>query len=296
MIFQCFLWLTYLCNLKCKHCYAKNIKNNVSMDLDRVKSLADELLKLWVIKIVLSHGEPLIYPHIYDVIALFKEKWFHVTLMSNWLLLDTKNIEKLEKARLDKIFISLDSCDPAIYESLRGLKWSFNLVLKAIDVLKGSKIKRWIASTISQLNKGELGRIMDFAANHWAKELSMLTIRGNWYYDWLLPYEEYRNIIVNLRKYYKERHFWKIELLLHDRHIPGFLEPHVHEEEKENIRSQNQCSLWKNRISISPDGNVYPCNFILEKMWNINESPLEEIIKNNKDKQFTKCVTCVLDR
>lgn len=294
MLFQAFLWLSYICNLNCKHCYAKTVKNNKSFSIDFVKSLIDDLYDLWVIKIVLSHGEPLAYPYIQEALTYMKEKWFYVVMMSNGILLTQEKITFLEKVWLDKIYISLDSCDPNIYDDFRGVKWSFQKVMACFDLLWKSKLKRAVSSTISELNKNELEDVIDFAISKWAHEISMLTIRDNKSYTWLLPYAEYRDLIVKLWQSYKKNYSNRINLLFHDKYIYSFLEEYLYWEEKEKVKNQNECVAWKKRITIAPDWNVYPCTFVFQKMWNVFEKSVKDIYEESKYNQFKTCITCKL--
>ena len=292
MLFQVFLWLSYVCNLKCEHCYAKKLKNNEYFHLDFVKKLIDDLHELWIIKVVLSHWEPFAYPYIFEILEYLKIKWFHIVVMSNWILLNKEKINRLEKIWLDKIFISLDSLDENIYDNFRWVKWSYKKVIKCFKLLWDSKLKWSIASTISELNKNELHKIIDFAVQKWAHEISMLTIRNNSSFLWLLPKSEYKDIIRKIWLYYKSKHKKNIELLLHDKLIFWFLEGILENNEKELIKNQNECVVWTRWITIAPDGNVYPCNFVYQKMWNVYEKNIIDIFNDNKNKKFKSCITC----
>src|SRR3989339_671588 len=84
---QVFLGLTYNCNLKCPHCYAKNKKNKYSLTLSQINKILQDLVNIGVFKLVLSHGENLLYPQFFKVLHDIKEYNFNCTLISNGYLI-----------------------------------------------------------------------------------------------------------------------------------------------------------------------------------------------------------------
>ena len=83
------------CNLTCKHCYS------ISADVDfpgelstgEVYAVMDDLRSFGVPVLILSGGEPLLRPDIFDISRRAKEMGFYVGLSTNGTLITRRNIE-----------------------------------------------------------------------------------------------------------------------------------------------------------------------------------------------------------
>ena len=65
---------------------------------------------------LLGEGEPFLYPHLFDVIALAKEAGIHVVLFTNGTLLTTESALALIESGLDVLKVSLWASSPEEYE------------------------------------------------------------------------------------------------------------------------------------------------------------------------------------
>src|SRR5512136_2420473 len=72
-----------------------------------------------------SPGEPVMYPHLPELIAELKkiDEVSTISLQTNGTLLNTAKIAALEGAGLDRINLSLHALDPAIARMLAGVDW-----------------------------------------------------------------------------------------------------------------------------------------------------------------------------
>src|SRR3989338_4174583 len=85
------------CNLTCMHCYS------ISTDIDfpgelstaEVNTVMDDLKAFGVPVLILSGGEPLLRPDIYDISRRAKALGFYVGLSTNGTLIDESNIGRL---------------------------------------------------------------------------------------------------------------------------------------------------------------------------------------------------------
>jgi MoaA/NifB/PqqE/SkfB family radical SAM enzyme len=73
------------CNLTCKHCYSISADTNFPGELstEQVYTVMDDLKDFKVPVLILSGGEPLLRPDIYDIAKRAKAKGFYVGLSSN---------------------------------------------------------------------------------------------------------------------------------------------------------------------------------------------------------------------
>lgn len=99
------------CNLSCKYC---NEYDEVSkpIALDVMKQRIDDLARLGTTIVTLSGGEPLLHPQLDDIIAYMRTYPIIVGLITNGYLLTADRIQKLNRAGLDHLQISIDNVMP----------------------------------------------------------------------------------------------------------------------------------------------------------------------------------------
>jgi pyruvate-formate lyase-activating enzyme len=97
-----------ICNLYCEGCYRQRITGHKT--LEQVK---EEVLfyKRWrnPDNISIAGGEPLIYPHIIDLVAFIKENKIKPVVLTNAMALTPELLKELKKAGLSGFTIHIDS-------------------------------------------------------------------------------------------------------------------------------------------------------------------------------------------
>ena len=113
--------LTSNCNLRCQYCMpAEQIKNNEqTLSNEELIYLIRLICQTGIKKIRLTGGEPLLYPQLEYLLKICKEikSVKKVVLTTNGILL-SEQIEKLKKAGLDGINLSLDCIDKDLYKKI----------------------------------------------------------------------------------------------------------------------------------------------------------------------------------
>ena len=101
---------TNICNAKCIFCAYKKINDEkLIMNFETFKKAIDEFKNLWWKKISLTPiiWESLVDIWLFDKIKYAKDNWFHVSVISNWiLLLVNDNYKKLVESWLDAFALS----------------------------------------------------------------------------------------------------------------------------------------------------------------------------------------------
>lgn len=119
--------VTRRCNLNCTGCRyhspelnmpSPGEQNNMDISLDMVKKLCDELEEMGTTRNIIftGEGEPLIHPHIFDMIEVAKHKGFHISLFTNGTFLEESMINSLIDSRLDRLQVALWASTPKVYE------------------------------------------------------------------------------------------------------------------------------------------------------------------------------------
>jgi sulfatase maturation enzyme AslB (radical SAM superfamily) len=90
------------CNLTCKHCYSISADKDFAGELStaEVFRVMDQLKAFRVPALILSGGEPLLRPDIFEISARSKQMGFFTALSSNGTLIDASMCEKHQGHRL----------------------------------------------------------------------------------------------------------------------------------------------------------------------------------------------------
>ena len=149
------------CNLTCKHCYS------ISADIDfpgelstaEIRSVMDDLQGFGVPVLILSGGEPLLRPDIFEISARAKEMGFYVGLSTNGTLIDAGNIEQIAAIGYDYVGISLDGMRET-HDRFRQKAGAFDASLNAIRLCRDAGIKVGMRFTPTRDTAQELPAIL----------------------------------------------------------------------------------------------------------------------------------------
>jgi heme d1 biosynthesis radical SAM protein NirJ len=149
------------CNLTCKHCYS------ISADIDfpgelKTAEIFDVMQDLWqfgVRVLILSGGEPLLRPDIYDISARAKAMGFYTGLSTNGTLIDAGNIARIAAVGYDYVGISLDGLRET-HDRFRQKQGAFDASLDAIRLCREAGIKVGMRFTPTQDTAHELPGIL----------------------------------------------------------------------------------------------------------------------------------------
>ena len=169
------------CNLKCKHCYS------VSADVDfpgelttqEIFAVMDDLKDFGVPALILSGGEPLLRPDIFDISRRAKQKGFYTALSSNGALIDADKADRIVDIGYDYVGISLDGIG-ATNDRFRGLAGAYDAALSGVHACVARAAKVGLRFTMTLDNWRELPRLIELAKAEGVKKfyLSHLVYAG----------------------------------------------------------------------------------------------------------------------
>jgi len=117
------------CNLACKYC---NEYDAVSkpVPLETMLRRVDRLAELGTSVITISGGEPLLHPELDEIIRRIRRRGMIAGLITNGFLLNAERIERLNRAGLDHLQISIDNVEPddVSKKSLKTLDYRLRLL------------------------------------------------------------------------------------------------------------------------------------------------------------------------
>lgn len=298
--YQIFFGVTYKCNLNCKHCYVHK-KIVTDIPLSQIKKLINDLASHGVIKLIFTHGESLIREDFEEIIQYAYEKGFYLTLLSNGFFLTDEKAKSLFSKGLNKVQISLDSLDSEYHNSLRRRPFAWE---KAIDGIKNSQkngLKTGINTTINRHNYNHLEDFIKFSIENKLEEIDFLMIRPSSdgiHDEYSFTSTEYRDIVGKIWDF-KQKYQNKIIIGFHDPLVISQLEHRVlNKIERHQMIDENICQAGKLWVSILPNGDVQPCNFLPKSIGNAYQEDFDSILKKVKSfmkKEFpvsTRCRSC----
>jgi heme d1 biosynthesis radical SAM protein NirJ len=149
------------CNLACKHCYSISADHDFAGELTtgEVFTVMDDLKAFRVPVLILSGGEPLLRPDIFEISARAKAMGFYVGLSTNGTLIGDANIERIAAIGYDYVGISLDGVG-ATHDRFRRHQGAFDASLNAMRLCKRHGIKVGMRFTMTQDNAHELPQLL----------------------------------------------------------------------------------------------------------------------------------------
>jgi Fe-coproporphyrin III synthase len=145
------------CNLTCKHCYSisADIDFKGELSTDEVFTVMDDLRSFGVPVLILSGGEPLLRPDIFDISRRAKQMGFYVGLSSNGTLIDAHNIDAIAAIGYDYVGISIDGVR-GTHDRFRRKDGAFDASMNGIRLCRDRDIKVGLRFTMTEDNAVEL--------------------------------------------------------------------------------------------------------------------------------------------
>ncbi|MBI3401621.1 MAG: radical SAM protein [Acidobacteria bacterium] len=169
---------TKACNLTCKHCRAVPQKavGPTELTTSRAFDLIDQIAEVTRPVLVLSGGEPLFRPDLFDIGAYGVESGFRMALATNGTLVNERVAAHIADTGFSRVAISLDGANPGTHDRFRGLPGSHRLALRGLRNLRGEGVSVQINSTIAKHNVTELPGLLDLALEIGADALHLFML------------------------------------------------------------------------------------------------------------------------
>ncbi|GGX80270.1 heme d1 biosynthesis radical SAM protein NirJ [Vogesella alkaliphila] len=154
------------CNLTCQHCYSISADKDFAGELStaEVFTVMDDLKAFGVPVLILSGGEPLLRPDIYDIGRRAKQMGFYVGLSSNGTLIDAANVGRIAEVGFDYVGVSLDGIG-ATHDRFRRLDGGFGLALNGIRLARDAGIKVGVRYTMTEDNAHDLPALLQLVSD-----------------------------------------------------------------------------------------------------------------------------------
>ncbi|MFH0855139.1 MAG: radical SAM protein [Candidatus Omnitrophota bacterium] len=260
----------YACNFACQHCDITRLRGkNKSrfFTISDVKELSRQADEMGLAHIVVTGGEPLVFPDFDAIVKAIDPQKFYITSDTNGWFLDAARARHLKNIGLDKIQLSLDSLSAAEHDAFRRKPGSHQRALKAIDASLDAGLNIILATVVTKqrIRSEEFIEFLEFAkkkgvavfvtyakpVGEWEANFDVLVTKSDM--DYLRGLEGQYNVFTHLTPSYG------LDL---------------------------GCIAVKRMVSITKYGDLMPCPYIHVSLGNFFEEPLKDIIERGLKIRF----------
>ena len=155
------------CNLACKHCYTTSADIDFPGELStpEIYTVMNDLRAFKVPVLILSGGEPLLHPDIFNISGRAKDLGFYVALSSNGTRITPTNIDQIAKIDYQYIGVSLDGIKDT-HDRFRRQVGSFDEALRGVRLCLDKGIKVGIRFTLTRDNANDFPALLQLMDDH----------------------------------------------------------------------------------------------------------------------------------
>ncbi|NNF98491.1 MAG: heme b synthase [Desulfobacteraceae bacterium] len=278
------------CNLACKHCRASATFGPHSGELDTPAAfqLLDQIAYVAKPIVILTGGEPLLRPDIFDIARYGTELGLRMVMAPNGTLITEILAHKMADSGIRRISISLDGADRESHDNFRGVDGAYDGALTGIKHAKSAGIEFQINTTITKSNLDQIPKLLELAENLGAVAhhifLLVPTGRGKYIVDQEINAKEYEE---TLNWFYDQRKKTSLQL-------KATCAPHYYRILRQRAKADGEkvtfqshgldavsrgCLAGTGFCFISHKGVVQPCGFLQLECGDVTKTPFPEIWK-----------------
>lgn len=154
--------------MSCEMCYARMDGAQIAaqgglMSGERWLAIAEELREKGCVFLLLTGGEPLMYPEFQRVYTSLQEMGFILTLNTNGTLIDERWADFFVKHPPRRINITLYGTDEAVYESLCHYGEGYERTIRGIHMLRERGLSVKMNVSLTQKNKAQYAGFYELA-------------------------------------------------------------------------------------------------------------------------------------
>lgn len=166
------------CNLACIHCRRITVADQLlPQDLSTAEafSFIDQVSAFAKPIFVLSGGEPLFRPDIFDIARHASDAGLIVALATNATLVDANIAREIQNAGVRRVSISFDGADAATHDIFRG-KGAYDRAVAGMNFLRAQGVPYQINTTVARHNINQMPETLTMAKAMGASALHLFLL------------------------------------------------------------------------------------------------------------------------
>ena len=292
------IWeVTQACDLVCVHCRASAQPDRHPMELSTAEGedLIDQIAAMRVPVFVLTGGDPIKRPDLFELIGHARSRGVRVSLTPSATPLLTKEVvANLKEAGLARLAVSMDGASAETHDVFRGMSGSFARTLDVVRWANEIGLPVQINTTFSRRNIGEIDAIVSLmeslSISLWSVFFLVPTGRGK--LNDLLNAEEFEQVFAKIYNLSKSASFdiktteaqhYRRYLLQRRAAERRARTPRETPEKMTDAigRAPRGLNDGKGFVFISYVGEVFPSGFLPLAAGNIRRQPLSSIYRES---------------
>ena len=285
--------ITRSCNLSCVHCRAAAEFGAYEgeLTLDEIKTTVDDIVTISNPIIILTGGEPLMRPDIWEIVDYCHEKGAMPVIGTNATLITEDIAAKMAEHKIPRISVSVDFPTAEGHDTFRAQPGCFDQTIEGIKIAKRHGIGVQINTTVTTRNAEYIDEIHDLAESLGvdAFHIFMLvpTGRGSEILAEELPPDEYERV---LRWAYERQKTSPLHFKPTDApHYYRIIRQLAKAEGKKVTREEygldamtRGCLGGITFCFVSHIGDLQPCGYFDMQLGNVKDKPFSQIWTESK--------------
>ncbi|PCN50247.1 radical SAM protein [Candidatus Geothermarchaeota archaeon ex4572_27] len=275
------LEVTGRCNLSCIHCEVRGGELDADPPLPQVYRMIDSIATVPEFRmLVLSGGEPLVRPDIYEIIRYARDVGFEVTIATNGTLISREVARKLSSLDITGVAVSLDFVEPELHDRFRGASGAWSKAMEGMKHAVEEGLYLQVNITLSRLNFHELPQLLRLA-----DELGSCVVllyqfqpfgRGALREDIALTPAEFLSVMRTVASLQRD-----LETLVIPVGLPEYF-AYLSGKTPFSGRLFRGCIAGRGMFYVRWNGEAWPCVFLQLSLGNVLEKPALEIWRENE--------------
>jgi MoaA/NifB/PqqE/SkfB family radical SAM enzyme len=136
--------LTYVCNLRCKHCYVLHKVSEPKpeqIDEKTAYRVIDSLVELGCLDLTLTGGEITLHPRYRDVLSYAKDQHLYTILKTNGITMTERRANEYAEDPANETHLSLYGSTAEVHDEMTVLPGSFNKTLAGMRELSKAGVR-----------------------------------------------------------------------------------------------------------------------------------------------------------
>jgi radical SAM protein with 4Fe4S-binding SPASM domain len=255
--------------------------------------LIDDICEVSKPVLVLSGGEPLLRPDIFDIARYGTDQGLRMCMATNGTLITDEVCEQMKATDIRMVALSLDGSTAEIHDNFRNCEGAFDGTIRGAETLKRNGIPFLINSSFTKRNQHDIAETFKVAKKIGAKAWYMFMIvptgRGEEIMNELISPEDYEELL----SWHYEQEKNEEDILMRPTCAPHYyrIVPQMAKAEGVDFKRRSLtfstgggkgCIAAQTICLIDCFGNLKPCSYFHSSVGNVKQIPFKELWFNSK--------------